>query len=139
MFAREDAATLRATPEGKWQPETSLGNVWVLSPAILIADDQYGLLYCDLLPGATTSDSMMRYGWLSPVEEAPAGALSPRAMAARAAQAIMQEDRPVWEGCGRGLTRGAHDFALIGRNEKGVQLFHKHLAERIGYSGLKYC
>jgi phenylpropionate dioxygenase-like ring-hydroxylating dioxygenase large terminal subunit len=139
MFTREDAAKLRATPEAEWQPEKNLGSVWVLSPAILIAHDQYGLLYCDLLPGPTTSESVMRYGWLSPVEEAPPGQLSPQEMARRAAQAIVDEDRPVWEGCGRGLTRGAHDYALIGRNEKGVQLFHRHLAERIGYAGLRYC
>ena len=49
------------------------------------------------------------------------------------------QDQPVWEGCGRGLTRGAHGYALIGRNEKGLQLFHEQLAERIGYTGLRYC
>jgi hypothetical protein len=62
---------------------------------------------------------------------------SPEQMAARAARAVPQ-DQPVWEGCGRGLTRGAHGYALIGRNEKGLQLFHEQLAERIGYEGLRY-
>jgi hypothetical protein len=59
-------------------------------------------------------------------------------MAARAARAIAQ-DQTVWEGCGRGLTRGAHGYALIGPNEKGLQLFHQQLASRIGYEGLSYC
>jgi hypothetical protein len=58
-------------------------------------------------------------------------------MAARAARAVGQDQR-VWEGCGRGLRRGAHPFELIGRNEKGVQLFHELLAEQTGYRGLRY-
>ena len=62
---------------------------------------------------------------------------SPRAMAARAAKAIGQ-DQAVWEGCGRGLARGGHDYAVIGRNEKSIQLFHQRVAELIGYQGLDY-
>jgi hypothetical protein len=62
---------------------------------------------------------------------------SPEHMAARAARAVGQ-DQAVWEGCGRGLSRGAHGYELIGRNEKGVQLFHEVLAREIGYSGLRY-
>ena len=58
-------------------------------------------------------------------------------MAARAARGVGQ-DAPVWEGCGRGLARGAHDYAVIGRNEKGVQLFHEQLSEQICYEGLRY-
>ncbi len=33
---------------------------------------------------------------------------------------------------------GAHDAALIGRNEKGVQLFHESVARQTGYEGLRY-
>ena len=80
---------------------------------------------------------MFRYGWLSPHTRAPEGQPAPEEMAARAAQAVGQ-DQPVWEGCGRGLRYGAHDHALIGRNEKGVQLFHENLARQTGYAGLRY-
>ena len=58
-------------------------------------------------------------------------------MATRAARAI-EQDLAVWEGCARGLARGAHGHELIGRNEKGVQLFHEVVARQIGYSGLRY-
>jgi hypothetical protein len=58
-------------------------------------------------------------------------------MAARAAKAVL-EDKPVWEGCGRGLSYGAHDFALIGRNEKGVQLLHESVARQTGYDRLSF-
>jgi hypothetical protein len=58
-------------------------------------------------------------------------------MAQRAGAAV-REDAPVWEGCGRGLALGGHDYALIGRNEKGVQLFHEALAAQTGYAGLRY-
>jgi hypothetical protein len=57
-------------------------------------------------------------------------------MAARAAKAIGQ-DQAVWEGCGRGLSRGQHGYELIGRNEKAVQLFHEALARQTGYTGLR--
>jgi hypothetical protein len=57
-------------------------------------------------------------------------------MAARAARAVGQ-DRPVWEGCGRGLAQGAHGYALIGRNELGLQLMHKSVARQAGYGGLE--
>ena len=62
---------------------------------------------------------------------------SPDEMAARAARAVGQ-DKPVWEGCGRGLRDGGHRYALIGRNEKGVQLMHESVASQTGYAGLRY-
>jgi hypothetical protein len=58
-------------------------------------------------------------------------------MASRAAKAVKQ-DKPVWEGCGRGLSRGEHGYALIGRNELGVQMLHESVAAQIGYEGLAY-
>ena len=69
--------------------------------------------------------------------EAPDGMPGPEEMAARAARAVGQ-DQLVWEGCGRGLARGAHGYELIGRNERGVQLFHETLAHQLGYAGLRY-
>jgi hypothetical protein len=74
---------------------------------------------------------------LSPVKEPPDGMPTPEEMAARAAKAVGQ-DQLVWEGCGRGLARGAHGYELIGRNEKAVQVFHQQLARQTGYSGLRY-
>jgi hypothetical protein len=63
---------------------------------------------------------------------------TPAEMAARAARGVRQ-DEPVWAGCARGLSKGAHEFALIGRNEKAVQLFHEGLARQTGYNGLRSC
>ena len=137
-FGKEDCARLRATPESAWKPTENIGCIWFIAPGLLLSHELYGLIYADLTPGAAIDESYMRYGWLSPVKEPPPGQPSPEQMAARAARAVPQ-DQPVWEGCGRGLTRGAHDYALIGRNEKGLQLFHEQLAERLGYTGLKYC
>ena len=77
----------------------------------------------------------IRYGWLSPTPDAPEGSDSPEVLSARA----VRQDQPVWEGCGHGLIRGAHDATLIGRNEKGVQLLHESVARQIGYTGLRYC
>jgi nitrite reductase/ring-hydroxylating ferredoxin subunit len=138
MFGRDDVARFRATPEADWKPEEAFGCIWFISPGLLLANELYGLIYADLTPGPTIGDSIFRYGWLSPVEEPPAGMPSPAEMAARAARGVAQ-DKPVWIGCSRGLRLGAHGHALIGRNEKGVQLFHERLAGLTGYTGLDYC
>lgn len=137
MFSKEDAKLLRDLPESDWKPEETIGCIWLISPGVLLANELYGVIYADLTPGPTVTESSMRYGWLSPVTEAPPGMPAPGEMAARAAKAVGQ-DQAVWEGCGRGLTRGAHGHELIGRNEKGVQLFHEQLAKQLGYEGLRY-
>jgi len=98
----------------------------------------YGMIYADLTPGTNTAQSYLRYGWMSPVKEAPEGLPSPEQLAARAAKGVSQ-DAPVWEGCGRGLARGGHDYAVIGKNERAVQFFHERLARQVGYNGLRYC
>ena len=137
MFGPEGAKKLRETPEEEWEPLQHIGCIWYIFPGLLLSHELYGVIYADLTPGQSTDESHFRYGWLSPVEEAPPGQPSPRAMAARAAKAIRQ-DQLVWEGCGRGLARGQHGYELIGRNEKGPQLFHELLAKRTGYAGLRY-
>jgi choline monooxygenase len=137
MFGKDEAAQLRATPEDQWHPEESIGCIWLISPGLLLANELYGIIYADLCPGTRVDESFFRYGWLSPVEQPPDGMPTPEEMAARAARAVVQ-DQAVWEGCGRGLSRGAHGYELIGRNERGVQLFHETLAHQVGYSGLRY-
>jgi choline monooxygenase len=137
MFGPDEARQLRATPESEWQPMNHIGCIWYIFPGLLLAHELYGLIYADLTPGQHITESFFRYGWLSPVKEAPDGMPSPEEMAQRAAKAIYQ-DQLVWEGCGRGLARGAHGYELIGRNEKGLQLFHELLARQTGFSGLRY-
>jgi phenylpropionate dioxygenase-like ring-hydroxylating dioxygenase large terminal subunit len=137
MFGQDEAKRLRATPEDEWHPEESIGCIWLISPGLLLANELYGLIYADLTPGPGLSESSFRYGWLSPVKDPPDGMPTPEEMAARAARAVLQ-DELVWEGCGRGLSRGAHSHELIGRNEKSVQLFHEALARQTGYTGLRY-
>ena len=110
--------------------------VWLISPGVLIANDSYGLDIGFMEPGETTETSFFRYGWMGPASP-PEGFPTLAEMAQRAGDAV-REDSPVWEGCGRGLAFGQHGFALIGRNEKGVQLFHETLCEQTGFDGLEY-
>jgi hypothetical protein len=74
---------------------------------------------------------------MSPVDHAPENLPSPADMARRSAAAV-REDAPVWATCARGLAFGGHDHTLVGKNEKGVHLFHEALAEQTGYEGLSY-
>jgi phenylpropionate dioxygenase-like ring-hydroxylating dioxygenase large terminal subunit len=137
MFGREEAVQLRDVPEDEWDTDASIGCIWLISPGLLLAHELYGIIYADLTPGDRTDQAFFRYGWLSPVAEPPDDMPTPEAMAARAAKAVGQ-DQIVWEGCGRGLAHGQHGYELIGRNEKGVQLFHETLAHQTGYAGLRY-
>lgn len=137
MFEKADVARIRAMPEDEWDPNDYVACVWWISPGLLLARELYGLIYADLCPGETASEAVFRYGWLSPTQDPPEGLPTPSEMAARAAKAVRQ-DKPVWEGCGRGLSLGAHDYALIGRNEKGVQLMHESVARQTGFKGLSY-
>ncbi|MEN8159920.1 MAG: SRPBCC family protein [Myxococcota bacterium] len=137
MFTASDVERIRATPDDEWDPASLIACVWWISPGLLLAQEYYGLIYADLGPGPTPGEAVFRYGWLSPTLEAPEGLPGPAEMAARAARAVRQ-DKPVWEGCGRGLRDGAHESALIGRNERGVQLLHESVARQTGYTGLRY-
>ena len=135
IFTRADVARIRAIPELEWKPNELIACVWWISPGLLLAHEYYGLIYADLSPGERPSEAVFRYGWISPVLEAPAGLPSPEEMAARAAVAVRQ-DKPVWEGCGRGLRHGAHGNVVIGRNEPGVRFMHESVARQTGYAGL---
>jgi phenylpropionate dioxygenase-like ring-hydroxylating dioxygenase large terminal subunit len=137
LFDHDGAQHLQDTPEAEWDPDTAIGNIWLIAPGLLLANELYGLIYATLTPGSHPRESFFRYGWLSPVSEPPAGMPSPEQMADRARRAVY-EDLAVWEGCGRGLAMGQHGSELIGPNEKGLQLFHEGLARETGYPGLRY-
>lgn len=117
-----------------WQ---QVAQVWLISPGVLIANDSYGLDIGLMEPGDSVGTAYFRYGWMGPSEPPSDGLPTLEQMAQRAGEAV-REDAPVWEGCGRGLALGQHEHAMIGRNERGVQLFHEALAEETGYSGLRY-
>lgn len=127
---------LRMLEQGSAYDWHQLVQVWLISPGVLIANDSYGLDIGLMEPGKTTQTTFFRYGWMGPVT--PPEGYPPLAEMARRAGMAVREDAPVWEGCGRGLAFGEHDFALIGRNEKGVQLFHETLCAQTGYQGLAY-
>jgi nitrite reductase/ring-hydroxylating ferredoxin subunit len=137
LFDGEGAELLQRTPESQWNPDESIGCIWLLSPGLLIANELYGIIYATLTPGSHPGESYFRYGWLSPVNEAPEGLPGPEDLADRARRAVY-EDLAVWQGCGRGLAHGQHGCELIGPNEKGLQLFHEGLAGETGYTGLRY-
>jgi phenylpropionate dioxygenase-like ring-hydroxylating dioxygenase large terminal subunit len=136
-FGRDSLPEMRARLEdGRPIDWRQVVQVWLISPGVLIANDSYGLDIGMMEPARTPDRAWFRYGWMGP-SEPPEGLPPLEDMAARAGVAV-REDAPVWEGCGRGLALGEHEHAMIGRNEKGVQLFHEALAEETGYGGLRY-
>ena len=73
IFTKADVARIRATPEAEWKPNELVACVWWISPGLLLAHEYYGLIYADLSPGEKPSESVFRYGWISPILEAPEG------------------------------------------------------------------
>jgi phenylpropionate dioxygenase-like ring-hydroxylating dioxygenase large terminal subunit len=136
LFGPDGIADLRSrTAQGQPIDWRTIAQVWQISPGVLIANDSWGLDVGFLEPGPSTDTAFFRYGWMGR-PEAPDGMPSLEDMTRRAGMAV-REDAPVWAGCGRGLKLGQHEAALIGRNELGVQLFHRALAEETGYTGLR--
>src|SRR4051812_46571538 len=84
LFDQAGAAALLDTAEDAWNPDEAIGNIWLISPGLLLANELYGVIYATLTPGEHPAQSFFRYGWLSPVTEAPAGLPGPEAMADRA-------------------------------------------------------
>jgi phenylpropionate dioxygenase-like ring-hydroxylating dioxygenase large terminal subunit len=113
-----------------------IGNLWFISPGVAIYNDLYGIGVQFTEPGPTVDSTVMQGGWMAP-RDIPGNYPPPEEMAQRLKTAIL-EDIPIWNGCGRGLSLGSHPYAVIGRNEKGVQLFHEALAAQTGYNGLDY-
>lgn len=136
LFGKEGVADLRSRmSQGLPIDGRQVAQVWLISPGVLIANDSWGLDIGFMEPGPTSDTAFFRYGWMgSP--QAPEGMPTLEDMTRRAGDAV-QEDAPVWAGCGRGLKHGQHEAALIGRNELGVQLFHEALADETGYTGLR--
>lgn len=136
LFGRDGIEDLRARMAADepidWR---TIAQVWLISPGILIANDSWGLDIGFMEPGTTTDTAFFRYGWMGSAQ-APEGMPSLEEMTTRAGMAV-REDAPVWAGCGRGLKYGQHESALIGRNELGVQMFHRALAEETGFGGLR--
>jgi phenylpropionate dioxygenase-like ring-hydroxylating dioxygenase large terminal subunit len=137
VFGKDAVPEMRGlVSEGRAFDWQQVVQVWLISPGVLIANDSYGLDIGFMEPGETTETSFFRYGWMGP--EAPPEGFPTLAQMADRAGAAVREDAPVWEGCGRGLAFGQHGYALIGRNEKGVQLFHETLCDQTGFDGLTY-
>ncbi len=125
-------------PEDQWDPDADIGCIWLICPGLLLAHELYGLIYADLGPGLTTVDGLL-----------PLRLAEPGGRAARRPCPAPPRWRPgpprrsgrtSW--CGRAAAGGCpaaqHGYELIGRNEKGVQLFHETLARQTGYPGLRY-
>jgi nitrite reductase/ring-hydroxylating ferredoxin subunit len=133
-FGKDDLGRLRSLPVELRNPGETLAQVWLVSPGVLIVHVAHGVTFGDKEPGPTIGSTVMRYGWMTH-DELTGEALQTRTE--RLARGV-REDGVQWQASGRGVAFGGHDFITIGKNEKGVQLFHEGLAEATGYKGLRY-
>lgn len=96
-----------------------------------------GTIFINYYPGKTPLDCNLRVGYFSPGPlNNPEKIANEEAMSSESVRAVVEEDAVILASCGRGL-RSGHEYALIGRNEKGVQLLVETLAKSIGCEVIK--
>jgi phenylpropionate dioxygenase-like ring-hydroxylating dioxygenase large terminal subunit len=95
---------------------------------------QGGTIYSIYYPGKTPLQCILVNGYLVPdTEKDRENVEFHRARSAESTQAVVEEDGVVLSSCGRGFRSGS-GYAVIGRNEKGLQIIVENFANRIGCS-----
>jgi choline monooxygenase len=110
--------------------------VYWIYPNLILANtptSRGGTIHITLYPGHALVDSTkLRVGFLSgaPLDD-PAEMEFQKSQSDIAKSSVVNEDGPILSSCGRGL-RSGFGYALIGRNEQGVQLMIRSLAKSVG-------
>jgi nitrite reductase/ring-hydroxylating ferredoxin subunit len=125
-FAKHAIAGLRDKPEDEWGDFEGVDLVCTLFPNVSLAISPELVLVSQLSPGPTHDRSRTRQVILLPEAPATDKAL---ARAERSAaflyQVVQDEDYATGLGIQRGLTSGANAEFVFGRNEVGLQRFHR--------------
>lgn len=129
-FARKSLPQLAQQSEADWQPMKHLRVIHSCFPNLSISGILGG--YClvsQIYPGETATETVTRQTILV---HAPDGADYDQAEAeefsAMAMQAVRDEDYPVGFGIQKGVESGANEHFLFGRNECGLQHYHRWIA-----------
>lgn len=126
-MGRRNLGDLLEKPESKWDAGAYIRRIHCIFPNFQLSGIRGG--YClvsQILPGTTADASLTIQTILAakkpdtPEEEADAAAFS-----AMALEAVKDEDYPIGFGIQAGLRSGANTAFRIGRNEPGIQHYHR--------------
>ena len=128
----------RTNPEEKWSDLAMMLGEWIIFPNVsinLFFDGALGIILSQVLPGTGVNESVTIQTYLTAT--APEGDALTTVMerAVFLAHVVATEDLPTSAGQAQNLTCGLQNQLVLGRNEAGVQHFHKWLALVTGASG----
>lgn len=133
-MGRRNLGELAETPESEWDAETYIRQIHCVFPNFQLSGIRGGhCLVSQILPGETPEQSVTIQTILSARKPETAEEIADsEAFSALAWEAVSEEDYPIGFGIQQGLRSGANDRFLIGRNEPGIQHYHRTVAELAG-------
>jgi phenylpropionate dioxygenase-like ring-hydroxylating dioxygenase large terminal subunit len=134
-FALKTIGSAAGTPDDTWQPATSVGPIYWLFPGLAVAGGWRRLVEVSIvLPGTSWDTSMTEQHTL--LRHPPADDDEVKEADHASAwfyEVTLDEDYRTGEGIQRGLSSSDGNF-LFGRNEPGVQHFHRTIANLVAGS-----
>jgi phenylpropionate dioxygenase-like ring-hydroxylating dioxygenase large terminal subunit len=122
-------AALAERPESTWGDRVTTSGVWTIFPHVAIATfDVAGTVVrqlAQLFPGPTPERSTTVFTYLTPQEPTGEQREAADKMVEFLLHVVGTEDYPTGVAITRGLRSGAKQHVLFGRNEGGLQRFHR--------------
>ncbi len=133
-MGRRNLGELEKLPESEWDAMNHIRNILCIFPNFQLSGIRGGhCLVSQIFPGPTADRSLTIQSILAarkpstPQEQADSEAFS-----ALCLEAVDHEDYPIGFGIQKGLNSGANRHFLIGRNEPGIQHYHRTVADLTG-------
>lgn len=133
-MGRRNLGELGELPESQWEAEGYIRQIHCIFPNFQLSGIRGGhCLVSQILPGETPDESVTIQTILAARKpETPEEIADSQAFSALAWKAVAEEDYPIGFGIQAGLKSGANDHFLIGRNEPGIQHYHRTVGELAG-------
>lgn len=133
-MARRNLPELDAMPEAEWDAGSYIRQIHCTFPNFQLSGIRGGhCLVSQIFPGSTPTESVTIQTILSARKpETPEQQADSEAFSAMALEAVGSEDYPIGFGIQAGLSSGANRAFLIGRNEPGLQHYHRMVAREAG-------
>ena len=134
VMGRLNLAELNDIPEADWDAQAYIRLIHSIFPNFSISGIRGGhCLVSQILPGDDAKQTLTIQTILSASKpDTPEKLAQSQAFSALALEAVGVEDYPVGFSIQAGLDSGANDAFLIGRNEPGIQHYHRTVAQMVG-------
>ena len=71
LFDHDGAKAWRVAPRAEWEPEQAIGNIWLISPGLLLANELYGVIYADAHPRRSSDRILLPLRLAEPGDRSP--------------------------------------------------------------------